>query len=299
MLNPLVHGLRHCLPSKRTMLTAYFHSWIKLREQARRYVDRGVGPNVARTPIGFRKASYRHLSAGSVAELHLQQLDFATRPSARVSPRRRFPSDRHPLRRRCGIESFTRRNRWDRTLSWRLSIPVQAITSRGWVGNSPSQFPDVLRRQQRESRRLRSQYAPEKFWADDFDPATSAKQCLFGQVAFGTLTTDLLSKFGIQSNAVIGQSLGESASLFGQRVWLDRDLMLERIELSSIFGSDLAPPYNAARKHWATPADETIEWMSGNLATSADDVRALLRPALRVFLLIATTPNECVIGGVA
>ena len=57
-----------------------------------------------------------------------------------------------------------------------------------------AQFPDVLRRQQRENRRLRGQYAPDQFWADDFDSSTSAKQCLFGQVALGTLTADLLSQ---------------------------------------------------------------------------------------------------------
>ena len=74
--------------------------------------------------------------------------------------------------------------------------------------------------------------------------------------------------------------------------------MLDRIETSSIFESDLAPPYNAARRFWSIPKGETIDWASGILAASPDDIRVLLRPGLRVYLLIATTPNECVIGGV-
>ena len=136
-----------------------------------------------------------------------------------------------------------------------------------------SHFPDVLRYQQAENLRLRSQYAPDRFWADAIPDGTTAKQYLFGQVTLGTLTADLLRTLGVPADALLGQSLGESAGLFGLRVWHDRDTMLERIPDSTLFGPDLGPPYNAARQFWDVPAGESIDWVSGVLAVPADRVR--------------------------
>src|SRR5206468_9015679 len=103
-------------------------------------------------------------------------------------------------------------------------------------------WPGILRRQQAESRRLWSQYHPDRFWADAIPADTTAKQFLFGQVTLGTLTSDILVSLGVRADALVGQSLGESAGLFGLRVWAARDEMLERIERSTLFGPDLGPP---------------------------------------------------------
>jgi len=159
-------------------------------------------------------------------------------------------------------------------------------------------WPEVLRKQQSENRRLRSQYAPDRFWTGTISVETTAKEFLFGQVTQGSLGADLLTVLGIRADALVGQSLGESAGLFGLRVWAGRDEMLRRIHVSTLFGSDLAPPYDSARQFWHTPKSTTLDWISGVLAVSADDVRAAVRPGLRAYLLIVTTPNECVIGGV-
>jgi len=158
-------------------------------------------------------------------------------------------------------------------------------------------WPEVLRHQQNENRRLRSQYAPDRFWGEAIPPETTAKEFLFGQVALGTLAADLLAMLGVKADALIGQSLGESAGLFGLRVWADRDEMHRRIQVSSLFGSDLAPPYDAARQFWGLPKGTAVDWISGVLPVSADDVRAALRPGLKAYLLIVTTPTECVVGG--
>ena len=158
-------------------------------------------------------------------------------------------------------------------------------------------WPEVLRRQQAENRRLQSQYAPGLFWAEAIPPAATAKEFLFGQVALGTLTSDLLTGLGFKPDAMIGQSLGESAGLFGLRVWRDRDEMLARIQASTLFGTDLAPPYDAARAFYQTPRGEGIDWLAGVLAVPADEVRAALPPGGRAYLLIVTTPTECVVGG--
>ena len=159
------------------------------------------------------------------------------------------------------------------------------------------QWPEILRRQQPENANLFSQYTPNRFWNETIPAMTTAKEFLFGQVTLGTLTADLLTHLGVQATAMIGQSLGESAGLFGMRVWRDRDEMLKRIQQSSLFATDLAPPYDAARNFWGLTNGESVDWVSGVMTLPADDIRAAMRPGLHAYLLIVTTPTECVIGG--
>lgn len=159
-----------------------------------------------------------------------------------------------------------------------------------------TQWPAVLRRQQGESLLLRSQFAPELFWDGRTDRAT-ARDLMFGQVTVGALVADVVAALGVRCEAMVGLSLGESAGLFGIRAWRGRDEMYQRMRQSTLFASDLAPPYDAARTHWGVPSDQTVDWTSGVLAAPSGDVLATLRPGLRAFLLIVNTPGECVIGG--
>jgi PfaB family protein len=158
-------------------------------------------------------------------------------------------------------------------------------------------FPEVLDRQQAENRRLRSQYAPVEFWngtpVDDVPPRT----ILFAQVSFGTMIADLLRRFGIEPHAVIGYSLGESASLFGMRVWRQRDEMLERLRNSTLFASDLAPPYDAARGQWGWRSEQPIDWVTGVVGVAASVAESVIRPGQKAYVLIVNAPDECVIGG--
>ncbi len=155
-------------------------------------------------------------------------------------------------------------------------------------------FPAAFRRQQAENTLLRGQVAPDAFWGDFLPPATPARTFLFGQVTLGAAVADILLSLGVKADAMVGLSLGESAGLFGVRAWADRDEMFRRIRESSLFDTDLGPPYDAARTAWGVPA---VQWVSGVVAASADDVRSKLRPGLRAYLLIVNTATECVIGG--
>ncbi|MBY0512584.1 MAG: hypothetical protein K2P78_01575, partial [Gemmataceae bacterium] len=157
-------------------------------------------------------------------------------------------------------------------------------------------WPEVLRRQQAESTLLRSQFAPDFFW-DDRTAGATARDLMFGQVTVGSLVSDVVASLGVKVEAMVGISLGESAGLFGVRAWRARDEMYRRMKASTLFNSDLAPPYDAARKHWGVPAGRPVEWVSGVIAASPDDVVAALRPGLKAYLLIVNTPTECVIGG--
>ncbi|HEY1192478.1 MAG TPA: hypothetical protein VGE74_32945, partial [Gemmata sp.] len=159
-----------------------------------------------------------------------------------------------------------------------------------------AQWPDVLRRQHAENLHLRDQFAPQFFWHGRAAEAPP-RDLMFGQVTVGSLVADLAVSLGVRCDAMIGLSLGESAGLFGVRVWRDRDEMYQRMRASTLFASDLAPPFDSARMQWGTPAGEPVDWVSGVIGASADDVTAALRPGLLAYLLIVNTPAECVIGG--
>jgi len=158
-------------------------------------------------------------------------------------------------------------------------------------------FPRILDRQQAENAWLRSQYAADEFWNGTPKGSAHPRTILFAQVSCGTLVTDVLRSFAIEPQAVLGYSLGESASLFGMRRWRDRDLMLHRLQESTLFASDLAAPFNAARAQWGWPADRQIDWITGVLAISADAVVEAHEPGRKAYLLIQNSANECVIGG--
>ncbi|HUQ69645.1 MAG TPA: beta-ketoacyl synthase N-terminal-like domain-containing protein, partial [Planctomycetaceae bacterium] len=160
-------------------------------------------------------------------------------------------------------------------------------------------WPEMLRQQDAESERLRSQYGADLIWNG---PSTEAlgrdhKRMIFGQVALGTAVCDWLSLFGIKPTAAIGYSLGESAALFGLRAWTDRDEMLKRMEQSPLFGGDLTFPFDAARQAWDIPSNEDVPWLSGVIDRSADVVRQALGQHPQAYLLIVNTPSQCVIGG--
>ena len=120
---------------------------------------------------------------------------------------------------------------------------------------------------------------------------------IIGQVALGTLVSDLVRTFGVEPHAVLGYSLGESAGLFALRAWRDREGMLARLMASTLFTRDLAGPYDSARIVWELSEQEGVDWVLGVVDRPADVVRAAIRGKKRVYLLIINTPAECVVGG--
>jgi len=73
---------------------------------------------------------------------------------------------------------------------------------------------------------------------------------------------------------MLGLSLGESAGLFGMRIWTDRDEMFRRIALRLC--SDRTWP--AVRRGPPALNLDSVDWVSGLLSASADDVNSRLRP---------------------
>jgi acyl transferase domain-containing protein/3-hydroxymyristoyl/3-hydroxydecanoyl-(acyl carrier protein) dehydratase len=167
----------------------------------------------------------------------------------------------------------------------------------GMGRNLAALFPHVLRRQDAENDYLRSQYVPERFWADEPGDLATPRERIFGQVALGSLVSDLLRSFGVQPQAAIGYSLGESAALFALRAWTCRNVMLRNMNASTLFAGDLTGPYDAARRTWKLGSDEPVDWVGGVINQAPEAVRGALAGVERAYLLIVNTPQECVIGG--
>jgi acyl transferase domain-containing protein/3-hydroxymyristoyl/3-hydroxydecanoyl-(acyl carrier protein) dehydratase len=162
-----------------------------------------------------------------------------------------------------------------------------------------SRWPDVFRRQDADNLYLRRQFQPELFWngAPGAGVNDDHQAVIFGQVATGCAVSDIVRTFGVQPQAVIGYSLGESAGLFALGAWRARDEMLTRMDESTLFTHDLAGECRAARRAWGVGEGKQVEWSVGVAEAPAHTVRSALRSTSRVYLLIINTPDECVIGG--
>jgi PfaB family protein len=162
-----------------------------------------------------------------------------------------------------------------------------------------SLWPDVFRHRDAENLYLRSQFQPELFWngATLTEINDDPQAIIFSQVATGCAVSDIVRCFGIEPQAAIGYSLGESAGLFALGAWRDRDGMLARMRRSTLFTHDLAGECRAARRAWGIGAGEEVEWRIGVVEAPAREVHQALDSMARVYLLIVNTPDECVIGG--
>ena len=158
------------------------------------------------------------------------------------------------------------------------------------------QWPGILRAQDRETERLRSQIRAAEIWGRGSDIG-GARTVIFSQVALATIATDLMAGFGVHPDAVVGYSLGETAGLFSVGAWHERDEMLRRVMESELFVSDLTGRCNAARKAWGVADDAEVDWSVGVVETPAERAREVMAELDRVYLLIVNTPDECVIGG--
>ena len=160
------------------------------------------------------------------------------------------------------------------------------------------QWPEILRAQDRNSARLKSQLKTDEIWQDGL--ATSdARTVILSQVTLGTIATDVMAGLGVRPDAVIGYSLGETAGLFSMGAWHERDEMLRRVTDSDLFASELTGTCDAARRAWGLAEDTPIAWRVGVVDAPAERVREVLEDVERVYLLITNTPDECVIGGEA
>jgi PfaB family protein len=168
----------------------------------------------------------------------------------------------------------------------------------GMARDLSARWPEVFRKLDGETLRLRSQILPAAAWdagsALGFDDHRAP---ILAQVVLGTAVSDLLRSFGVEPDAVVGYSLGESSALFATRAWTSRDEMHARLDASPLFRNELCGPCDAARRAWPLAPSEPVDWLAGIVPAPAGDVRAALAGLDRAYLLIVNTPAETVVGG--
>ena len=144
------------------------------------------------------------------------------------------------------------------------------------------------------------QFAGGAFWRDPPVADHDHTKLLCSQIWSSTFVYDIFRHLGVRAQAMIGYSLGETASLFASGCWPDRDTMLARIRDTDLFTKHLGSGFAAVRKHWGLQDGEPVDWRVAMVQTPVSAVREALAGAFadqRVYLLIINTAKECVLGG--
>ena len=157
---------------------------------------------------------------------------------------------------------------------WPSSTRDSATCSRGWDATCRPSGPRSCAGQDARNDRLRDQFLPETWWNADL-PARfeDHRPAILGQVAVGSLATDILSLHGVRPSAAIGYSMGESAALVALGAWTERDLMASRLMASPLFATELAGPCMAARRVWGLEPSEPVDWVAGIVSCDLADAR--------------------------
>ena len=171
-------------------------------------------------------------------------------------------------------------------------------------------WPEIFRAMDIKTGRFMTQVRPHVFvpWRSAWEPGwqkdaheqilSDPLNMIFQQVVYGGITARLARSFGIQPQAVIGYSLGESAGLFAMGAWPDRGEMLKRMLKTKLFHEDLSGPCDAVRNAWKVPADMDIGWRVVVVNRPAEMVRDAIADLPYVRVLIINTRAECVVGGI-
>ncbi len=170
-------------------------------------------------------------------------------------------------------------------------------------------WPEVLRNMDAANEELKTQLLPQYYypWRISWEsgwhtPAydeliADPLHTIFGQVVFAGIMVDLLQRFDLKPQAVIGYSLGETAGLFAMGAWPERSEMLNRMRRTNLFTTELAGPCNAARTVWNLADDQPVAWRVAVVNRAAETVRGVVNKWPTARLLIVNTPDECVIAG--
>jgi PfaB family protein len=182
-----------------------------------------------------------------------------------------------------------------------------------------TRWPEILRGMDQKTGHLKTQLIPERFvpwrasWPENRNGDCSKENweekalqeiesnplnMIFGQVVHGGVVSNLVRSFGVNPDAAIGYSLGESAGFFALEAWPDRGEMLKRMEQTRLFTTELAGSCHAARKAWNIPGKGDLDWHVAVVNRPAGPVREVLADLPETRLLIINTPNQCVIGGI-
>lgn len=161
-----------------------------------------------------------------------------------------------------------------------------------------ARWPELFDRICRDWTSPRTELFPGLFWDREF-PEHADNHCdlIFGQAALGMAVSDFVRQFGVEPDAMIGLSLGESVQLLASGAWEDHDELWQRMRESELFKSELAGECRAARRYWQLADDEPVDWLTVVVPKPLELVREAIVNEPRVHILIIDAPNEVVLGG--
>lgn len=156
-------------------------------------------------------------------------------------------------------------------------------------------FADVLETEHHKVEGLKEQFIDGRFW--NKSETLVHKDIIFGQVTFGVMVSDILKSIGLNPQAYVGYSLGETTSMFASGSWLGRDEMFSKMQASDLFGDILSGRCDAARKAWGLNENEAVDWQVAVVHSGRREVESALAGLNRAYLLIVNSEIECVVGG--
>ncbi len=102
---------------------------------------------------------------------------------------------------------------------------------------------------------------------------------------------------GIEPQAAIGYSSGESAALVALGVWNDVTAMSADARASGLFTHDLGGELRAVRRFWARHGIAGERWAGYILAADPEQVRVMVASERAVHLTAVCAPGTCVVAG--
>ncbi|GIF23627.1 acyl transferase domain-containing protein/3-hydroxymyristoyl/3-hydroxydecanoyl-(acyl carrier protein) dehydratase [Actinoplanes tereljensis] len=102
---------------------------------------------------------------------------------------------------------------------------------------------------------------------------------------------------GIEPQAAIGYSSGESAALVALGAWTDGAAMAADARADGLFTHDLSGELRAVRRFWERRGIDGERWIGYLLAADPEVVRAMVKDEPAVHLSAVCAPGACVVSG--
>ncbi|MCU7370323.1 beta-ketoacyl synthase N-terminal-like domain-containing protein [Paucibacter sp. O1-1] len=105
---------------------------------------------------------------------------------------------------------------------------------------------------------------------------------------------------GLQADAWLGYSSGETNALIAAGVWNDPDALMDAMEASGLLERELAGRFDVLARAWGEPAASPgVAWECWTIAAPLDEVHRALEGLDRVRIAIINDDASCLIAGAA
>ena len=140
-------------------------------------------------------------------------------------------------------------------------------------------------------------------WA--YDRASTNGSLPFYQLAGSSFLCQIHAEFsrhvlGLDPDASLGLSSGETNALFALGAWQDMDDLFDGIESSGLYTEALAREFASVKQYWELDDGDEVSWDNWRILGPVNLVSDLIENLdghVRVYLTIINSERDCVIGG--